>query len=86
MKKLLIATGVIALMTSAALADTYVESVGGAALNVVPNAMVRGAEVGNAMGEELGPVGAFLGAALGLVGGAAEGVLKTGAAVLGVES
>ncbi len=78
--------GVIALMTSVASADTYVESVGNAMFDVVPNAAERGDEVGNAVGEVLGPVGAFLGAVLGLVGGAAEGGLKTGAALLGVDS
>lgn len=72
-------------LTTPVSAGGYIEDVGNATLDVVPNAARRGAEVADAAAADLGPIGGLLGGVLGLVGGAVEGVLKTGAAVVNAD-
>ncbi len=74
-----------AVSATSAAAGGYVEDVGNATLDVLPNAGRRGAELADAAAKDLGPIGGLLGGIVGVTFGAVEGVLKTGVAVLGAD-
>jgi hypothetical protein len=76
---------VTAIPTTPAQAGGYLEDVGNATVDVLPNAGRRGAEAANALAADLGPVGGVVGGAVGATLGLGEGVFNTFIAIIGAD-